>query len=111
VVSQVASPTVRILYDLYHATNSGDDVAREAVRQLQWIGHLHVASCDKRSRPRSGQRPDYPQLTALITKAGYSGYWGHEFIPGPDVFDELRSSIEHLESQATHDSRQALAHG
>jgi hydroxypyruvate isomerase len=97
VVTQVASPAVRILYDLFHATHMGDDVIREATTHLELIGHLHVAALSNRSRPRAGELPDYPRITQALCQAGYDGWWGHEFLPTGEVMQELRQSLAHLD--------------
>lgn len=92
VVSQAGSPRVRILYDIYHAHRMGEDVAKSMLTYLPLIGHLHVAGDPGRGFPGPGQTIDYPALVRTVTKAGYTGYWGQEFMPKGDVMQEVREA-------------------
>ena len=89
----VNSPWLKLVYDIYHMERMGEESATDIVRHLDRIAHLHVAESPRRDRPRADGTIRYERIIPLVTKAGYKGYWGMEFIPGGDAHQELRDSI------------------
>ena len=89
VVRAVASPAVKALYDIYHMFRMGDDVLGDIVHHLDLIGHLHVAESPRRSIPVPGGEIPYATLVPAVLQAGYTGYWGLEFIPQGDPLAEI----------------------
>jgi hydroxypyruvate isomerase len=81
VISAVNSPSVRVLYDLYHMHRMGEDVAQKVISNLPLIGHLHVAGSPRRDYPGADQAIDYASVVRRIHAAGYRKLWGHEFLP------------------------------
>ena len=98
VIEAVGSPSVKMLYDLYHGARMGDDLRTWDAATVAMVGHIHVAACEGRSCPRPGAAPDYPAIVPGIVAAGYQGYWGHEFLPTGDVLGELSASRDHLQT-------------
>jgi len=88
-VRQVASPQLKLVYDLYHMDRMGEDCRRDIVANLSAIAHLHIADTPRRTRPRPGGLPDYNTIVPAVVGAGYDGFWGMEFIPEADGFAEL----------------------
>ncbi len=113
-VRRVASPSVKLLYDIYHLHRMGDDVLADVVGNLPWIGHIHIAGSPKRDFPgpmaAGRQEIDYARLVSAIHAAGYAGYWGHEYVPGADPLDELGRSHALFASHARAKARMD-AHG
>jgi hydroxypyruvate isomerase len=89
VARAVASPNVRVLYDIYHMARMGDDPAKDVTANLDLIVHLHLAETPNRTVPQAAGAVRYRDLAQIITKAGYKGYWGMEFIPGADLYADL----------------------
>lgn len=89
VINAVASPAVRVLYDIYHMARMGDDPLADITGHLPLISHLHCAESPHRTQPKAAGKIAYQDLYRRVTKAGYAGYWGLEFIPGDDVYGEL----------------------
>jgi hydroxypyruvate isomerase len=100
VVRRVASPAVRVLYDVYHATRTGEAVEQDLVRHHDLIGHIHVAGFPGRGFPGEGQEIDYERLIRTARLAGYRGYCGQEFVPGADALAELREAYGLFDSYA-----------
>jgi hydroxypyruvate isomerase len=92
VTREVSSPAVKVLYDLYHMARMGEDVIDQALRNLPYIGHLHIAATPNRDLPTAESQPDYAKIVKAITAAGYTGFWGMEFIPRSEVLGELRQA-------------------
>ena len=77
-VESLGSPSVRLLYDAYHAARSGSDPVREVVRLMPLIGHVQFADCPGRGAPGSGEL-DLDAFVAALDSAGYEGAVGLEF--------------------------------
>ena len=89
----VDSPWLKLVYDIYHMERMGDDSGKDIVQHLERIAHLHVAQSPRRDAPRADGTIRFDRIVPRVTKAGYNGYWGMEFIPGIDAIQELRDSI------------------
>lgn len=92
IVDEVASPAVRLLYDLYHAQVAEGKLTRTATANLAKIAHLHVADCPGRHQPGTGEL-NYRNILAAIDAAGYQGYVGLEYRPSGDDMAALRSTL------------------
>ena len=88
-VRQVASPQLKLVYDLYHMDRMGEACCHDIVGNLSAIAHLHIADAPRRTKPRPGGSPDYATIVPAVVEAGYNGFWGMEFIPEADVLTEL----------------------
>lgn len=93
-VRRVGSSSVKLLYDIYHLHRMGDDVLGDVLGNLPWVGHIHIAGSPRRDFPGLGQEIDYARLVGAIHAAGYTGCYGHEYLPGADPLDELARSHE-----------------
>jgi hydroxypyruvate isomerase len=104
VVERVASPGLRVLYDIYHMYRMGENVIDDLIANLPIIGHIHVAESPLRDLPVPGGAIDYPAIVGKVMDAGYDGYWGLEFLPrsgsfgtpGSDVYDEIAAAISYF---------------
>jgi hydroxypyruvate isomerase len=94
IVREINSPAVKVLYDIYHMHWMGEDVVADITDNLEIIAHIHVAEKIKRSKPVARGGIDYRAIVRKVNDAGYSGYWGLEFIPQGDSFDELKETVE-----------------
>jgi len=79
-ISEVNSPWIRVLYDVYHMYLMEEDVLRCVEENLPWIGYFHFADAPGRHAPRSGHIP-YAELCSLLRTKGYDGVVGMEFSP------------------------------
>lgn len=94
VAKAVASPAVKVLYDIYHMSRMGEDVVADITANLDLIAHLHTAEMPKRSIPQRDGAIPYGKIVPAVTKAGYQGYWGTEFVVQGDVMTELRAAVK-----------------
>jgi hydroxypyruvate isomerase len=83
VVEAVASPSVRLLYDLYHSVTEREDPCAVFPKVAPLVGHVQIADAPGRGEPGSG-KIDWPAMLQLIGAAGYTGTVGIECSPtGP----------------------------
>jgi len=78
VVRRVASPRVKLLYDIYHMSMMGEDVVKSIEQNLEWIGYIHIADLPGRHQPGSGTI-DFSAINHLLKRVGYSGFVGLEY--------------------------------
>jgi len=81
VCDAVASPRVKILFDIYHIQiMQGDIITR--IRQFKdYIAHYHTAGVPGRNELDAKQENNYAAIMEAIAETGYQGYVGQEFIP------------------------------
>jgi len=94
VARKVASPRVKLLYDIYHMQIMEGDVIRTIRDNIQWIGHFHTAGNPGRGEFNDEQELNYRGICSAISQTDYDGFVGHEFRPGPDVLASLRKAFE-----------------
>ncbi len=100
VADALASPNVSVLYDIYHQQRTGEDHMTTLVGNLEKVCHLHVAGSPNRDFPGPDQEIDYAPLVRAVQAAGYTGYWGMEFLPPADPLDQLEKAAEMFLSYA-----------
>ena len=93
VVSQVDSPRVRLLYDIYHMQVMEGDVIRTIRKQHQWFAHYHTAGNPGRNELDTRQELQYPAIIRAIADTGFDGWVAHEFIPTRDAEAGLREAV------------------
>ncbi len=92
VVEQVASPRVKMLYDIYHLQIMEGDIIRTIRDNIGWIGHFHTAGVPGRHDIDGSQELNYAAITRAIAETSYDLYVGHEFSPIGDVYDSLQQA-------------------
>ncbi|MCC6391633.1 MAG: TIM barrel protein, partial [Bryobacterales bacterium] len=79
-VRAVGSPRIKLLYDIYHMQVMEGNLIPTLTRNLDAIGHIHVADSPGRRQPGTGEI-NYPVVLRQLRESGYSGYIGLEFEP------------------------------
>lgn len=78
ILKSVKSPSVKMLYDIYHQNMMGDFSIESIRENIDFIGHFHVADCPGRHEPGTGN-VDYRKIISEIKETGYKGYIGLEY--------------------------------
>lgn len=91
-IEAVGSPSVRLLYDAYHAAQAGIDPVREAPTFVDIIDHVQYADWPGRGSPGSGEI-DLDRFVDALLDAGYRGAIGLEY----DTRGDTLSSLAFLE--------------
>ncbi|PAW76149.1 MAG: xylose isomerase [Verrucomicrobia bacterium Tous-C9LFEB] len=85
VCRRVNSPSVKLLYDIYHMQVMEGDVIRTIQNHSAEFAHYHTAGNPGRGQPDERQELNYPAIYQAIAATNYRGYIGHEFLPTGDV--------------------------
>ena len=96
VLKAVNSPSVRMLYDIYHMQIMAGDVTAFVRKNLSWIGHFHVAGVPGRHEPRESEL-NYPFILKEIDRLGFKGGVGLEYWPTMEPAESLRQTKAWLE--------------
>ena len=88
IVDEVGSPSVKLLYDVYHQQVTEGNIIETITENVDRIGHVHIADVPGRHEPGSGEL-NYGNVFAALDDAGYDGYVGCEFSPTGDPDDAM----------------------
>ena len=80
-LTRVAHPRVRMLFDAYHCARGGGDPVRDVRDFGDLIGHVQYADCPGRGAPGTGGI-DITAFVDALTGSGYDGAIGLEYAPG-----------------------------
>ncbi len=92
IIREVARPSVRLLYDVYHQQISEGFLTQTLVDHAAMIGHIHVADTPGRHQPGTGEI-NYRHIFRVIDGIGYGGYVGLEYLPEGDPLESIRASL------------------
>jgi hydroxypyruvate isomerase len=94
VVSEVNSPNVKLLYDIYHMQIMEGDLVRTIQKNIQWLGHFHTGGVPGRHELDGTQEVQWDGVMRGILAANYKGYVAHEFVPSRDPLSSLRQAVD-----------------
>jgi hydroxypyruvate isomerase len=94
VIERVASPRVRLLYDVYHMQVMEGDLIRTIQTHHDALGHYHVAGNPGRHEPDRSQEISYPAIYEAIAATGYQGYVGMEYLPRGTLAESLQAALD-----------------
>jgi hydroxypyruvate isomerase len=93
-VTAIASPGLRVLYDVYHMHRMREDYVEDLTENIGAIAHIHCAESPDRSVPEAKGDIPYAELVPKAIKAGYKGYWGMELAFGREPLTELKAAAD-----------------
>ena len=93
VMSRVASPRVKLLYDIYHMQIMEGDVIRTIRSNIQHIGHFHTGGVPGRHELDDSQELNWHAVARAIADTGFMGYLAHEFVPTREPLESLRAAV------------------
>nr|WP_246448023.1 TIM barrel protein [Novosphingobium flavum] len=79
-IDAVASPNLRLLYDVWHSAVMGEDMAEVLTGRIHLVAHVQVADMDERNEPGTGTL-DWPRVMQTLRDLGYQGGIGLEYFP------------------------------
>ncbi len=93
VVKAVASPRVKLLYDIYHMQIMEGDVIRTIRANRDVIGHFHTGGVPGRHELDETQEINWRAVCRAIADSGFTGYLAHEFTPTRDPLTALAEAV------------------
>ena len=93
VVKAVASPRVKLLYDIYHMQIMEGDLIATIKAEHDHIGHYHTSGVPGRHELDDAQEINWPAVCRAIVGTGFRGYVAHEFVPTRDPLTSLRDAV------------------
>jgi hydroxypyruvate isomerase len=93
VVKAVASPRVKLLYDIYHMQIMEGDVIRTIRDNKDYFAHFHTGGVPGRHELDATQELQWATVSAAIADTGFQGYMAHEFVPTRDPLTSLREAV------------------
>lgn len=96
----VASPRVKLLYDIYHTQRMDGNVIDYLTKEASYIGHFHVANSPLRCEPDRGEL-NYKAVFEAIEGTGYDRFVGFEYRQKREDFSlrEYLSEIGYAKSE------------
>jgi hydroxypyruvate isomerase len=93
VITGVASPRCKILFDIYHAQIMEGDIIRTIRDHIAHIGHFHTGGIPGRHEIDDTQELNYAAVCRAIADAGYTGFVAQEFVPTRDPLTSLKEAV------------------
>jgi hydroxypyruvate isomerase len=93
IINAVASPRVKLLFDIYHMQIMEGDVIRTIRANRDLIGHFHTGGVPGRHELDDTQEINWRAVCRAIADSGFMGYLAHEFIPTRDPLTSLAEAV------------------
>jgi hydroxypyruvate isomerase len=94
VMKGVASPRVKLLYDIYHMQIMEGDVIRTIRDNIAYIGHFHTGGVPGRHELDGRQELNWRAIATAIADTNYTGFVAHEFMPTGDPLTSLKAAYD-----------------
>lgn len=94
VASEVNSPRVKLLYDIYHMQIMEGDLIATIRENIQWIGHFHTGGVPGRHNLDGTQEVNWRAVAKSIADLNFAGYFAHEFVPEGDPLKALAQAVQ-----------------
>ncbi len=97
IVSQVKSPSVQVVFDIYHQQISEGHLIKNLTSNIDKIAHFHAAGNPGRHELTRGEI-HYPSVFDAIQETNYEGYVGLEYWPLDDPLKGLQEVASWFQS-------------
>jgi hydroxypyruvate isomerase len=87
-IEAVASPNLRLLYDVYHSITMGEDMQTVLAGRMHLVRHVHFADVPGRHEPGTGTL-DWAEIVRQVRALGYDGPIGLEYKPTLPAVESL----------------------
>jgi hydroxypyruvate isomerase len=95
IVKAVDSPSLRVLYDLYHEQRTHGNLIEKLQQHIALVGLIHVADVPGRHQPGTGEI-NYANIYRTLAQFNYTHTIAMEFYPTGDIVTTLRTAREQL---------------
>ena len=94
VCQEVASPHVKLLFDIYHVQIMEGDLIETIRSNHQWFHHYHTGGVPGRHELDVAQEINYPAVIRAVLDSGFNGVVAHEYVPTLSPLDSLRQAYD-----------------
>lgn len=94
VVQGVASPRVKLLYDIYHMQIMEGDVVATIRANARHIAHYHTGGVPGRAEIDETQELNYRRVMQAVAETGFTGFVGQEFVPRREPLASLKQAFD-----------------
>ena len=94
VIQGVASPRLRILYDIYHMQIMEGNIIATIRANVAHIAHIHTGGVPGRAEIDETQELNYRSVMQAIADAGFTGFVAQEFVPKRDPLASMRQAYQ-----------------
>ena len=94
IVREVGSSRVKVLFDIYHQQIMEGNLIPNMTKNVEWIGHVHIAGHPGRHEPLENSEINYPAVLSALKNAGYEGAVGLEYFPLKAPADGIRELVQ-----------------
>jgi hydroxypyruvate isomerase len=91
IVREVASPYVKILFDIYHVQIMEGNLIETIRKNIRDIAHFHVGDVPGRHEPGTGEI-HYGNVFRAIRETRFSDFVAMEYVPSKDAMTTLRET-------------------
>jgi len=88
IMREVASPNVKILFDIYHVQIMDGNLMETIRKNIASIGHFHVGDVPGRHEPGTGEI-NYTNVFRAIRETGFRDFVAMEYMPSKDPMTTL----------------------
>ena len=93
-VQGVASPRLKLLYDIYHMQIMEGDVVATIRANVPHIAHYHTGGVPGRNEIDDTQELNYRRVMQAIADTGFTGFVAQEFVPKRDPLTSMKQAFE-----------------
>ena len=93
ILEEVGSPAIKLLYDVYHQQITEGNLIPQIKKNIDLIGHFHVADNPGRNEPGTGEI-NYKKIFEVIGETGYDKFVGLEYRPTMPEAETMKALLE-----------------
>ena len=94
IIKKVGSPSLRLLFDVYHIQVMDGDIIRRIHELKEYIAHVQIAGNPGRGEIGGQQEINYSAVMQALLDIRYNGYVGHEWVPTKGHMEGLKEALE-----------------
>src|SRR5262249_12772968 len=93
IIQEVNRPSIRFLYDCYHAQISEGNLIARLQKNIDLVATVHIATVRARNEPGTGEI-NFSNLIRKLVELRFAGFVAMEFLPGADPVQSLSRARE-----------------
>jgi hydroxypyruvate isomerase len=91
---RIGSPSMKMLFDIYHVQINEGDIIRRLQKYAPFIGHYHTGGVPGRGEITEAQELNYRAIMKAIQGTGFQGHVAQEFSPAGETPELKAQSLQ-----------------